>query len=226
MSIDWTWLIIGAIVGWLGQWFLVDYPFYRRKGDEGTAPTASLSGDGQKVKDLEGQLGAMKLQLSDAHAKLEASAAKPVAPVVDAGEDWKSKYEALTKELSAVRIELSNAKRANDSCEVNLRQSLDEITRMRASMKAAAAASVVPGAANLADPAPVPPSYKDPLEKIDGIGPVYEAKLWGAGILTFLQLSQSTPERVLEIIKPEEWQKLDVVAWIAEAGQFARGEKK
>ncbi len=62
---------------------------------------------------------------------------------------------------------------------------------------------------------------RDPLVDIDGIGPVYERKLFAAGILTFAQLAALTPERLREIINPERWQSIDAESWIAEAQQFA-----
>lgn len=65
------------------------------------------------------------------------------------------------------------------------------------------------------------PDRTDPLIDINGIGPVYEHKLNEAGIKTFDQLAALTPERVLEIIKPERWQELKIDEWIAEARAFA-----
>jgi len=63
---------------------------------------------------------------------------------------------------------------------------------------------------------------RDPLIDINGIGPVYEKKLFDAGVYTFEDLSAMTPEQVIAIIKPEHWQDIDAAAWIAEAAAMAR----
>jgi predicted flap endonuclease-1-like 5' DNA nuclease len=66
---------------------------------------------------------------------------------------------------------------------------------------------------------------RDPLEKIDGIGPVYEQKLIEAGIKTFAQLAAASPSRINEIIEPQSWQHIDVMKWRREAALYAAGEK-
>ena len=65
------------------------------------------------------------------------------------------------------------------------------------------------------------PAHKDPLEKIEGIGPVYAKRLNEAGIFSFWQLAEQTPERVREIINPKEWQKIEPESWIAQARAMA-----
>jgi predicted flap endonuclease-1-like 5' DNA nuclease len=61
----------------------------------------------------------------------------------------------------------------------------------------------------------------DPLIEINGIGPVFERRLIEAGILTFSQLAQTSPEQLREIAAVEDWQEIDTAAWIREAQQFA-----
>ena len=61
----------------------------------------------------------------------------------------------------------------------------------------------------------------DPLIDINGIGPVYEQRLFDAGVYTFADLAAMTPERVREIIKSQSWQDIDPDAWIAEARKLA-----
>ncbi|MCL4295638.1 MAG: DUF4332 domain-containing protein [Anaerolineae bacterium] len=65
------------------------------------------------------------------------------------------------------------------------------------------------------------PIRRDPLVDIEGIGPVYAQRLNEAGILSFRQLAEQTPERLREIIKPESWQKIDAADWIAQAKAMA-----
>ncbi len=61
----------------------------------------------------------------------------------------------------------------------------------------------------------------DPLIDINGIGPVYQKKLFDAGIYTFEQIASMTPDQIAAIIQPEEWQNVDFNRWITEAAQFA-----
>ncbi|MBF2083729.1 MAG: substrate-binding domain-containing protein [Thermoleptolyngbya sp. C42_A2020_037] len=62
---------------------------------------------------------------------------------------------------------------------------------------------------------------RDPLLDINGVGPVYEQKLFDAGITTFADLAAATPERLREILQPERWQRFTPDAWIAEAAALA-----
>lgn len=74
-------------------------------------------------------------------------------------------------------------------------------------------------------PAAAPPPVihqKDNLERINGVGPVFAKRLNNAGIFTFAELATASPERVKEIIDPEEWQKFEPELWIEEARQIAQ----
>lgn len=59
-------------------------------------------------------------------------------------------------------------------------------------------------------------STKEPdrLTKISGIGPTYERRLNEAGIYTYEQLTNVTPDRLREITSVTRW---DPAEWIAEA---------
>lgn len=67
-----------------------------------------------------------------------------------------------------------------------------------------------------------PAGKREPLEKIQGIGPVYQKRLWEAGVLTFAQLAALEPEEVLRIVQPNPWQKVDAASWIREAAERAK----
>lgn len=62
---------------------------------------------------------------------------------------------------------------------------------------------------------------RDPLIDIDGIGPVYQQKLFDSGVTSFAQLSAMSPAQIREIIAPEAWQEFEPELWIAEAREFA-----
>jgi predicted flap endonuclease-1-like 5' DNA nuclease len=61
---------------------------------------------------------------------------------------------------------------------------------------------------------------RDPLIDINGIGPVYEQRLFDAGIYTFAELAAQSPERLRELVGAKSWQETETEAWIAEAQQF------
>lgn len=73
---------------------------------------------------------------------------------------------------------------------------------------------------------PVLLDNRDPLEKIDGIGQVYQIKLYEAGILTFAQLAAASPSRITEVIEPQNWQVIDIMKWRREAALYAAGVKE
>lgn len=85
------------------------------------------------------------------------------------------------------------------------------------------------GAVSLSQLAGVParqiPPRRDNLEVIDGIGPTYAKRLNEAGILSFAQLAELTPEQIREIIKPAAWQKIDAESWISQAERLGRPEE-
>lgn len=64
-------------------------------------------------------------------------------------------------------------------------------------------------------------TQRNVLSDIDGIGPVYQQRLYDAGVLTFAQLAALSPQRVREIIKPQSWQDIKPQHWIDEAAEFA-----
>jgi predicted flap endonuclease-1-like 5' DNA nuclease len=61
---------------------------------------------------------------------------------------------------------------------------------------------------------------RDQLIDINGIGPVYEQRLFDAGIYTFVDLAAQSPARLRELVGAKSWQETDTEAWIAEAQQF------
>lgn len=58
----------------------------------------------------------------------------------------------------------------------------------------------------------------DPLDTIDGIGPTYKRRLNEAGIYTFAQLANASPDVIREITGATRWDPAD---WIAEARQLS-----
>ena len=61
----------------------------------------------------------------------------------------------------------------------------------------------------------------DDLILIDGIGPVYAARLREHGILTFARLAETGEAALAEIIQAPAWRRPNFAAWIDEAAQRA-----
>jgi predicted flap endonuclease-1-like 5' DNA nuclease/predicted nucleic acid-binding Zn-ribbon protein len=64
---------------------------------------------------------------------------------------------------------------------------------------------------------------RDDLTKISGIGAVFAKRLNESGIHTFKQLHDTNDTHILEIIKPEDWQKIEPGEWREDSGIFANG---
>jgi predicted flap endonuclease-1-like 5' DNA nuclease len=61
----------------------------------------------------------------------------------------------------------------------------------------------------------------DDLQRIKGIGPAFSHRLNEAGIHTFRELADSTPEHIKQIVDAQEWQEVDVETWIRMAHHLA-----
>ncbi len=58
---------------------------------------------------------------------------------------------------------------------------------------------------------------RDDLKAINGIGPAYEQRLNDAGIFTFSDLAQQTPEQLRRITDLKSWHSADPQQWIDES---------
>ena len=61
----------------------------------------------------------------------------------------------------------------------------------------------------------------DPLIDIDGIGPVYQQKLYDAGIVSFEQVATLQPDRLRSLVAPNAAFELDTTPWIEEARRMS-----
>ena len=57
----------------------------------------------------------------------------------------------------------------------------------------------------------------DDFEKLEGVGEVFERRLYDAGICTFSALAEVSVERLQEICQAPDWRRPDYAAWIAQA---------
>ncbi|MCX6033209.1 MAG: helix-hairpin-helix domain-containing protein [Chloroflexi bacterium] len=75
-------------------------------------------------------------------------------------------------------------------------------------------------------PAASPAIAGDDLEIIEGIGPVYAAKLHAAGITTCAQLAATDEARLGQIIAAPAWRKTNYADWLAQARLAAAGNEE
>jgi len=123
--------------------------------------------------------------------------------------DWRFWRRALYENLqteSQWRRELQAAQR--------------EVAELRAQLAQLSVST--PNAETSDSSVPVADLPHDQLEIINGVGPAFAQRLQTAGVRTFAQLSELSPERLLEIIHPEPWQAVDPGSWIAQARQLAQ----
>jgi predicted flap endonuclease-1-like 5' DNA nuclease len=162
------------------------------------AKDAELARLQQRTTDLErsnGRNASLEAELNDLREKLRFSEAS----VARLGA-LEPQVTSLTSQLSALAPYRDRAAQLEGS----LRESQSELARLSAELEQA---RTVP----------------DDLTKVDGIGAVFARRLNTAGISRFVQLAQTPAERLQEIIKPEEWQKIEFEHWREDAAVLANG---
>ncbi|HRI57398.1 MAG TPA: hypothetical protein PK170_09920, partial [Anaerolineae bacterium] len=100
--------------------------------------------------------------------------------------------------------------------QAGLEASLDDQKPAEIDMAALASRSGV--AAALSDAVD---TVEDDLIVVNGIGPVFAARLRQHGILTFARLAASDEAELDSIIQAPAWRQPDFAAWVDEAAQLA-----
>jgi predicted flap endonuclease-1-like 5' DNA nuclease len=67
--------------------------------------------------------------------------------------------------------------------------------------------------------------HPDDLTVIKGIGPVYQWRLYDAGIRTYSQLASSTPEELQAAMQLTTWQRAEPESWIDQAKALSQRPK-
>jgi predicted flap endonuclease-1-like 5' DNA nuclease len=65
----------------------------------------------------------------------------------------------------------------------------------------------------------------DDFEVFEGIGEVYERRLYEAGICTYEALAASTTERLQEVCQAPDWNRPNYAAWIAKSTELAAAKR-
>ena len=152
----------------------------------------------QRITDLErtsGRAASLETELNDLREKLRFSEAN----VARLGA-FEPQVASLTSQLST----LTPLRDRATQLEASLREAQTETARLRAELEQA---RTVP----------------DDLTKVDGIGAVFARRLNAAGISRFTQLAQTPAEQLQQIIKPEEWQKIEFEHWREDAAILGSG---
>jgi len=104
-------------------------------------------------------------------------------------------------------------------------EGIDEASRLRRELESARLEI-----SKLSSQLTIPPvsegTSADYLQEIAGIGQVFARRLNDAGIYTFAQVSESSVERLREIIQPQEWQSVEFASWITQARALAQKSQK
>ncbi len=190
------------------------------------------TGNASDSADLRAKLAAMELEHSELHARISFLTAQIETAQVSGGSGQNERIESLEAELSKTKSLLNHSAADMAGLKLQLSQAHEQIAALNATsskplespnhheteiagLKAELAALAL---------SPKAPVDRDRLEKIDGVGDVYEHRLNSAGIWTFAQLSQMSLESIHSLIQPEEWQKIEPDKWILEAAERAKAK--
>ncbi|MBL8048960.1 MAG: hypothetical protein JNJ45_09800 [Chthonomonas sp.] len=137
------------------------------------------------------------------------------APVSTPAEPTPTIYEGENEDVMKLRDEnvrlthtLSQLKQENDELRLGVRSNqwrLDQAIKEIHETRSTKVVAIV----------------KDIFERIEGIGPVYQQRLWESGILKYSDLAATSEERLRDIIHPQEWQNLDFLSWRRAAAIYA-----
>ncbi len=198
-------LVAGVIIGWLIEW-VIDWLFWRQ---DDTRLKDRLQTAEADLRQAQTQLSANagRLQQLEATQQETVRLNAELSQARTSVEELESAQTACHAELDALKQKLQAAETERDHAQTLIADGQQTIADLRAKIEALMAAA--------------PSSEEDMLERVKGIGAVFSGRLKAAGVKTFAQLAQLTPDRVQEIINPEEWQKIDPASWIAQAGELA-----
>lgn len=239
------WLTLGALIGFVAAWIWDWFWFRARRqvvSTEVDTQISTLVGERDKLAvdlkacgdrrlALEGELTTARGDLDKARAELTAARGDLDGLKVRLGE------------LDSLRARVAELEAANGT----LQSDLDAARTAGVALGAAAVADQTLGARavgvydsdavtslreyNLAmydeidatrrTLARFAPGKGDPLIDIDGIGPVYQNKLYDAGVVSFDQVAAMHPDRLRSLVAPNAVMELDTKSWIEQARALA-----
>jgi predicted flap endonuclease-1-like 5' DNA nuclease len=216
----------GIILGWIIEW-IIDWLYWRR----------GIAGFYATENELRGQLQNVQQEHVETSEKLTAlntrfdeitvakSAADQQLQDVTVA---KSSIDQQLQEVTAAKETVDRQLQEVSAAKMTVEQQLLETTTAKAATEQtlqetlAAKATLEQQLREALDTlAEARQPRRDDLEQIDGIGRVYEQKLFDAGINTFAQLAVTPVVRLKEIINPASWQQLDFESWLEQARKMA-----
>ncbi len=218
MNTSLLFFLAGLFVGWLIEW-VIDWFFWRRNAARIDKSDMALRAELDAVQE---QLATAQQEQAEAEA-LQRQLASAQSQV----DDLKQERDALARQLAdataestvvvdegATRTRVTPLDPEADAATVVLQQELDVLRHERDALYIELNKSRFADAAALY-------VVRDDLEQIDGVGPVYEERLYAGGVETFGQLAVQTPAQLAEIVQAPAGQDIDFDQWIAQARGFA-----
>lgn len=187
----WIALVGGIMIGWVVEW-IIDWLYWRR----------GLGAFYANEEALRAEAAASAVGLRAANDAAQSARAD--------ADGWRRRYESLAMTEKQLRGEISQ-----------LTSRVEVLTAQDADLRTALAAEATRAADGVAASAVRPSGRRDDLERIAGIGPIYEQRLFDAGIETYAQLAATPVERLRAIVQPRSMQKVDFAKWIEEAREYA-----
>jgi predicted flap endonuclease-1-like 5' DNA nuclease len=236
MSI-WTALILGLLIGWIVEW-VIDWIYWRQRTQNSAAELANLRVQHSRLRaDLTagaGSLAKIKTELAALQVDNERLRGELNAANGSLGQH-KAELGALNTSLSAVQADRDRLRSEMDALRAeqpSTQKPLDAQAAGNQFKTQLLAIDPTLAGVHLSDTNDQQPNaeferlravgeqQRDPLIDINGIGPVYEQRLFDAGIYTFADLAAQSPARLRELVGAKSWQETETEAWIAEARQF------
>lgn len=205
-------LIIGLIVGWIIEW-LIDWFYWRRKH---RAYRQQLTECEKNVTILRAELTDAEILAADAQRKInkqkrQLAEAEQIRRQLDAqvvgNQRLHQKLVEAEEEIAQLKVDLINYDHNRKALDASLSQIADLRNQLANSYQKAN-------------------QKPDSLAEIRGIGTSFAKRLNDAGVYSYAQLAQLTPDHVREIVAAKKWHKIDPESWIAEAKQRSREAAK
>lgn len=198
-------LIFGLIIGWVIEW-LIDWFYWRRKGK---AHRLELAAEREKIDRLnaelaESQRGQSKSDRQMKELKVQLAEAELARSQLDAQVAGNQELYDRLADAEAQNQKLKNQLADHDRDREELAASQSQIAQLRS---------------KLAQYYKSPTKKAESLEEIHGIGASFAQRLNDAGVYSYADLAQLSPDRVREIVAAKKWHRINPEAWIAEAKQ-------
>jgi predicted flap endonuclease-1-like 5' DNA nuclease len=234
------WLTLGALIGFAAEW-LWDWAWFRARrqvvSSQVDTSISKLQGErdrlaadlkvcGDRRVTLEGDLATARAGLDDVDAyRVRVSELEPLVGQVASLKAENARLQADLEAARAGAVELAPAG-------VTLGASADTTLAARAVGGADEGELASLRTYNLSMHDELEASRRalsrfaagkgDPLIDIDGIGPVFQQRLYDAGVVSFEQLASMHPERLRSLVASNAAFELRTEGWVDEARRFAK----